>query len=122
MIANGWKASQSEVNNYDNNANAETYFSPDFLNPEAAADATIADIGAGVSRHVAMLFTNNKVLLGFEDLNRANGSSDEDFNDAVFVVTADPHSAISSSKIAVAAATVAPAEPSLVACSARSSC
>jgi LruC domain-containing protein len=41
----------------------------------------------------------NLNILGFEDLNRATGSSDEDFNDAIFYVTANPASAIDGSSV-----------------------
>ena len=62
------------------------------LNPEVAADKkqhTILcnDIGRG------------KFLLSFEDIRRENASSDNDFNDAVFYVTADPITAVETSNI-----------------------
>ena len=50
--------------------------------------------------HVAVLADPNRelVLLGFEDLNRPGG--DNDFNDAVFYVTANPFSAIETGNLA----------------------
>jgi LruC domain-containing protein len=62
------------------------------LNPEVAADKkqhTILcnDIGRG------------KFLLSFEDVRRENASSDNDFNDAIFYVTADPISAVETENI-----------------------
>jgi len=62
------------------------------LNPEVAADKkqhTIFcnDIGRG------------KFLLSFEDIRRENASSDNDFNDAIFYVTADPITAVETSNI-----------------------
>ncbi|MEM7405150.1 MAG: DUF4114 domain-containing protein [Pseudomonadota bacterium] len=116
LIANGWNGRRNLVNGWDNAAGNAVYYSSDFLNPEALGTAT-----AGVdlenetrSRHVAMLFSNQRVMLGFEDLNR-DGPSDEDFNDAVFVISADPFSTLASSNIASAAgATVSVPEPATV--------
>lgn len=78
----------------------EVMYGLDFVNPEASADAAYGDT-SDVSRHVAMLFADNEqrnVIMGFEDLNRT-GWSDEDFNDAVFLVTTNPPDAIAGSKI-----------------------
>ena len=80
LIANGWQ-SNSVTNGY------WTLFSnPDF-NPESDP----------VLRHHNVLLTdleNNRILLGFEDIRRDYSSCDNDFNDAVFYVTATPFSSI----------------------------
>ncbi|ATF09044.1 DUF4114 domain-containing protein [Candidatus Enterovibrio altilux] len=89
----------------------QTFYGLDFLNPEA--DFTYENgSSSATSRHVAMLFTDNneeQVIMGFEDLNRVNPSSndwsipsDEDFNDAIFMVYSDPVDAFSNSNIATA--------------------
>jgi LruC domain-containing protein len=50
--------------------------------------------------HIALLAdpARELILMGFEDLNRPNG--DNDFNDAVFYVTASPFSAIQTTNVA----------------------
>jgi len=62
------------------------YFSDPILNPET--DLT-------KRQHTVLLYDNKRslLLLGFEDMKR-DGSSDEDFNDAVFYLTANPVKAI----------------------------
>ncbi len=62
------------------------YFSNPVLNPET---------NPAKKQHAVHLFDNGRDLfiLGFEDLNRM-GSSDDDFNDALFYVTANPIQAV----------------------------
>ena len=43
---------------------------------------------------------NQRVILGFEDIRRDNAGCDNDFNDAVFYVSANPYEAIRSSNLA----------------------
>ena len=52
-------------------------------------------------QHMVMLNmpTFNRMLIGFEDQNRENQSSDEDFNDALYYVTANPVTAISTTGV-----------------------
>ncbi len=66
-------------------------YSDNQLNPEAAANKKqhtifLNDIGRG------------KFLLSFEDIRR-DGSSDNDFNDAIFYVSADPIQSVNTSNI-----------------------
>ncbi len=63
-----------------------TYYSDSRFNPETTPETRI---------HNVLLKDNARklLLLGFEDLNR-NGSSDEDFNDAVFYSTVTPYTAV----------------------------
>ncbi len=91
-------------------SNREVMYGLDFLNPEATETATVLASDAS-SRHVGMMFaddTQTDVIMGFEDLNRIklrrNGElvSDEDFNDAVFLVTSDPAGAFGDSNIVTA--------------------
>ena len=84
IIADGWNG--STVGNGLNK-----FYSDKNLNPETSTDKkqhTILcnDIGRG------------KFLLGFEDLRR-DGGCDNDFNDAVFYVTANPIAAIQTQNI-----------------------
>lgn len=92
----------------------QIFYSLDFLNPEAAASGTLANAGSAEARHVAMMFADEsrqQVILGFEDLNRATSAanvngygSDEDFNDAVFTISATPATVFENSNIYTAPA------------------
>jgi len=81
IVAYGWNG-KSVTNT------SPIYYSDPILNPEA--DVTRR-------QHTVLLYDNLRslLLLGFEDLNRSTAtSSDEDFNDVVFYVTANPVKAI----------------------------
>ena len=81
------------------------YFSVDFLNPEAGANANFYET-PDISRHTAMMFHDtgqDDIMVGFEDLNR-QGPSDEDFNDAVFIVRSDPFEALADNCLDIATA------------------
>lgn len=80
LIANGWTGSTV-------NMSKDTYYSnPDF-NPENTEDNR---------KHMVLIKDDERelLLLGFEDLHRQNQGSDNDFNDAIFYITANPYSAI----------------------------
>jgi LruC domain-containing protein len=50
--------------------------------------------------HVALIDRNRqRIVLGFEDINRDNSGSDRDFNDALFFVSASNYGAISSANL-----------------------
>lgn len=54
-------------------------------------------------RHHAVLLAdpeNERIYLGFEDIRRDYASCDQDFNDAIFYVTANPYSAIKVNNVA----------------------
>ncbi len=118
VVANGWNQ-ESEVRNWDPEnptlpkttpaANAAVsggkgcYTSLEKLNPEYDA----GDIG--LARHLAMIKVDgiagflggeDFILSGFEDLNRNRGS-DDDFNDLVFIVNANPLEAIEETDVFV---------------------
>ncbi len=78
LISNGW-------NNGVGDGYRQLYSNPDF-NPESQASKR---------QHNVLLYDEARDLtvLGFEDLNREQGS-DDDFNDALFYVTSNPRSAI----------------------------
>jgi len=85
LTANGWTGSQVY--------NSPTYFSDPVLNPETDPKRR---------QHTVLLYNNLRklLLLGFEDLNRNTAtSSDEDFNDALFYVTANPVKAINVTNV-----------------------
>ena len=102
LFQNAWR--NGEVKGFSTDLETTTtMYTIDMLNPESPPDAVRStDSELYKSRHVAMLFGDEdreQVIMGFEDLQR-NLRSDEDFNDAVFVVTSDPPRAIKETDIA----------------------
>ncbi|CAM1365596.1 conserved protein of unknown function [Tenacibaculum soleae] len=88
LLANAWSSSQGKVlNGY-----WQLYSNSDY-NPEADDN---------LRSHNVLLNDpdNERVILGFEDIRRDYGSCDNDFNDAVFYVTASPYSAITATNFA----------------------
>lgn len=77
LIADGFSISSGTVT-----SGRGIYFSNPDLNPESTPEKR---------QHAVHLFDNGrgKFILGFEDLNR-DGWSDDDFNDAMFYITANP--------------------------------
>jgi LruC domain-containing protein len=67
------------------------YYSEPSFNPEAIADK---------KQHTVLLYDSKRgvLLLGMEDMSRTGGS-DDDFNDAVFYVTANPVKAVDVSRV-----------------------
>ncbi|MBL4604453.1 MAG: DUF4114 domain-containing protein, partial [Flavobacteriaceae bacterium] len=88
LIANAWSASYSTVG-YGH----WTLFSDPNFNPES---------DASLRHHNVLLFDsdNERVILGFEDIRRDYNSCDNDFNDAIFYITANPFSAIQINNVA----------------------
>jgi hypothetical protein len=88
LLANAWSANSGSVQN----GHWKVYSNQDY-NPEADAN---------LRNHVVLLNDpdNERVILGFEDIRRDYGSCDNDFNDAVFYITASPYSAITSTNYA----------------------
>lgn len=85
LLANAWNGSVTS-------GYWQLYSNPDY-NPEA--NPTL--------RHHNVLLcdtANELIILGFEDIRRDYGSCDNDFNDAIFYVSANPFSAISMTNIA----------------------
>lgn len=87
LFANGFNGSKSTVE--DGNY---AHFSHDALNIESKAE---------LRRHLIVLKdpTTNRLLLAFEDTDRASASCDQDFNDAIFFATSNPVKAISQDNI-----------------------
>ncbi|MEM6722348.1 MAG: DUF4114 domain-containing protein [Bacteroidota bacterium] len=88
LLANAWNSGSSTVGN----GLWQLYSNPDY-NPEAQAD---------LRYHNVLLNdpTNERIILGFEDIRRDYGSCDNDFNDAVFYVTANPYTAMKTTNFA----------------------
>ncbi len=85
LIANGYNGSAVTTG-------SAIYYSDMALNPET---------NSTLKKHCIMLNDVNreKFLVSFEDLNRQNGGCDNDFNDAIFYVSANPIQSIIVSNI-----------------------
>jgi len=88
LLANAWNSSGSTVGN----GQWQLYSDVDF-NPEADPN---------LRYHNVLLNDpdNERIILGFEDIRRDYGSCDNDFNDAIFYITANPYAAIMTSNFA----------------------
>lgn len=80
LLANAWR------NGVVGNGYWQLFSNP-IYNPEANED---------LKHHNVLLKDpdNERIILGFEDIRRDYGSCDNDFNDAIFYVTANPYAAI----------------------------
>lgn len=78
LLQNGWNAQSNTINN-----RTVHFLSNDALNPEVSPD---------LKKHAVLInyAPENKVLIGFEDLNRTLPLCDHDFNDVVFFATVTP--------------------------------
>ena len=86
LIANGW-------NNGTLSASQPVYYANPALN-------TLESNPAKRQHSVQLLDASRQLLLnGFEDLPRSNNSSDDDFNDLMFYVSATPWTAVSTGNI-----------------------
>ena len=115
LVQNGWTGSGVREPSSRTDTTPQVMYSVDFLNPEAASSANSATNSASnSSRHVALMYSDasqSELIMGFEDLNRVNRTanafnyrSDEDFNDAVFVVSSNPFDAIQGTNVYAAPA------------------
>ncbi|WP_064968026.1 DUF4114 domain-containing protein [Tenacibaculum ovolyticum] len=88
LLANAWSANYSTVMD----GYWKVYSNPDY-NPEADVN---------LRNHNVLLNDpdNERIILGFEDIRRDYGSCDNDFNDAIFYITASPYSAITATNFA----------------------
>lgn len=86
LLADGWNGTQ--VTN-----GVWRFFSKVSFNPE---------VNPTLRQHNVLLKdpTNQRILLGFEDIKRDLSNCDHDFNDAVFYITAIPYSALNTTNIA----------------------
>lgn len=87
LFANAWNGTSRTVG-----AGYYRIFSRKNLNPES--DTT-------KQQHNVLLYDeeNELFLIGFEDINRESSSCDQDFNDAVFYITANPITGIDSDNV-----------------------
>lgn len=82
LLANAWSKSAERVGH----GLWKLYSNPNF-NPES---------DASLKHHNVLLADpeNERIILGFEDIRRDYNSCDNDFNDAIFYITANPYEAI----------------------------
>jgi hypothetical protein len=78
LLNGGWKSETKQLDN-----KAVHFCSNDVLNPEVAAN---------LKKHAVLInyAPENKVLIGFEDLDRTRNDCDHDFNDVVLYATVTP--------------------------------
>jgi len=86
LIADGWRSGAVS------NGNWKVYSNPNF-NPETNPALRYHNVLISDS-------SNQRVILGFEDIRRDNSGCDNDFNDALFYISANPYTAIKSSNFA----------------------
>ncbi|NHN26611.1 DUF4114 domain-containing protein [Flavobacterium jejuense] len=86
LLANGWNGSQVT------NGLWRLFSNPSF-NPESDPN---------LRNHNVLLNDpdNERIILGFEDIRRDNAGCDNDFNDAIFYVTANPYTALRTVNVA----------------------
>lgn len=87
----GWVIIQNAWSGGSVNTGKTHYYATTALNPESTHDKR---------KHTVQLvdFSRDIIFVGMEDLNR-DGNSDDDFNDAVFYVTAQPFTAVDTEDI-----------------------
>ena len=78
LLQGGWNSTTKELEN-----KVVHFYSTDILNPEP---------DPSLKKHVVSInyAPENKVLMGFEDLDRTRNDCDHDFNDVMFYVTINP--------------------------------
>lgn len=88
LLANAWSSGSSSVGN----GLWQLFSNPDY-NPEAQEN---------LRYHNVLLNdpNNERIILGFEDIRRDYGSCDNDFNDAIFYVSANPYEALRTTNYA----------------------
>ncbi|WP_158728907.1 MULTISPECIES: DUF4114 domain-containing protein [unclassified Flavobacterium] len=86
LLANGWNGTAVTSGLW------KLFSNPNF-NPEA---------NPALRQHNVLLNdpTNERIILGFEDIRRDYGSCDNDFNDAIFYISANPYDAVLINNIA----------------------
>jgi LruC domain-containing protein len=87
LIANGFNKKKATVR-----TNRQVFYSNTNLNPEPSAS---------LKQHMVMLNDDerNLLILGFEDIKRTKSYCDNDFNDAIFYVTANPITSVQTANI-----------------------
>lgn len=88
LLANAWNSNTSTVGH----GLWKLYSNTDY-NPEADENLRYHNVLLNDPE-------NERVILGFEDIRRDYGSCDNDFNDAIFYVTANPYTALKTTNYA----------------------
>lgn len=78
LLQNGWNNVTKQLN-----SSAVHFLSNDILNPE---------VDPALKKHAVLInySAENKILIGFEDIDRTNGNCDHDFNDVIIYSTVTP--------------------------------
>ncbi|MEO5649596.1 MAG: DUF4114 domain-containing protein [Ginsengibacter sp.] len=78
LLQNGWDTTNHKLNN-----NVVHFLSNDILNPE---------VDPNLKKHAVLInyAPENKVLIGFEDIDRTSSDCDHDFNDLIVYCTLTP--------------------------------
>ncbi|MFP9116061.1 DUF4114 domain-containing protein [Flavobacterium sp. RHBU_3] len=86
LISNGWNGSSVGAGYWKFYSNQE-------WNPETNPD---------IRQHNVLINDpdNQRIILGFEDIKRDNSGCDQDFNDAMFYITANPYNAMRTANVA----------------------
>ena len=88
LLANAWSSTASTVGS----GAWQLYSNPDY-NPEADENLRYHNVLLNDPE-------NERIILGFEDIRRDYSSCDNDFNDAIFYVTANPYTALKTTNYA----------------------
>jgi LruC domain-containing protein len=95
LLQNAWNSGSQQTNTSSIN-----WFSQPSFNSNNGANGTAGPSAATSQHHVALIDRNRqRIVLGFEDINRDNIGSDLDFNDALFYVSASNYAAISGANL-----------------------
>jgi hypothetical protein len=88
LLTDAWSSSEESVSDSLLSLYSDISFNPETDVTLRTHNVLLNDLG------------NERIILGFEDLNRESISCDQDFNDAIFYLTASTYSAISTNNFA----------------------
>lgn len=92
LFSDGWSSSKAPYVN----TNATAFFTDSYLNPEKKSSLQKHTV---LMKYVDPSTSKEFFVVGFEDLNRENGGSDQDFNDCIYYVTTSTVDAVDDSGI-----------------------
>jgi hypothetical protein len=88
LLTDAWSSSEESVSDSLLSLYSDTSFNPETDVTLRTHNVLLNDLG------------NERIILGFEDLNRENISCDQDFNDAVFYITASAYASLNTNNFA----------------------
>jgi len=106
LVQNAWNG--QTVRGVGNDQSRQIFYTMEFLNPETPQQAMMNDSSIpDEAVHVAMMYEQDSIFFGFEDLNRMdrfsndwNLISDNDFNDAIYKINLSNPMALRNNDIA----------------------